>query len=543
MCKSTNVSGSIAGYYYQILLACKELTYDIYKVKEVGIETDADVRVVNYNNEKQSIEAKFHKSNMNRYDKDIIKTIYNFYKYSSGDKKLTLSTNVTLTKKEDMEFFDKWKLGRLGEDEKVAYVKKCILRHCKFSVKTYKESYEEYKKDIDNLNGNKKEAYKEPYYINKLEGDIFKNGFNEKLYKNYAYVNEDVDYNAFIKKLNFEFGDNSSKLKTILELKAEIKSNLQKICKQKEKNIEENDYEKIINLIIDKFFEIIVINSDLEEKQNFDNMKKFSTIDLIKCIDTYKEQELKYLSKEKIKNIIDQVDEDERIFNNLITENKNLTQAKKQELNQTHNLIKQELLRKITDKDFFENFTKTYTLSSNNYSNDIIYKLTFHLTIICVYENKKIENINFLKYNNSIENIFIKDLIKYVYKVCPSEYKSISIDFKRLLQELKEKYGISYINKLNRDLIVVFNGEFSRNSRPCEKKVSEVLSFLDDIAIADEDMIYKYQLLYKNIDCRCDNCISIDIYDTENKIKSNLQNFFNCKEEKKKNGVYGAYKK
>ena len=43
--RSTDVPGSIAGFYYQILLACKEVSrYG--EVEEVGVETGADVNVI-----------------------------------------------------------------------------------------------------------------------------------------------------------------------------------------------------------------------------------------------------------------------------------------------------------------------------------------------------------------------------------------------------------------------------------------------------------------------------------------------------------------
>ncbi|RHW65283.1 hypothetical protein DZC34_10455 [Clostridium botulinum] len=111
MDKSTNVPATIAGYYYQILLACREIT----KLKNdkdcVGIEAYADVRIeenkqVIYDDKliikkyKTSLEAKFHKGNFYRFDKDIIKTIYNFYRYTPNDKQFIFSTNVSITGKD-----------------------------------------------------------------------------------------------------------------------------------------------------------------------------------------------------------------------------------------------------------------------------------------------------------------------------------------------------------------------------------------------------------------------------------------------------------
>ncbi|AWI06339.1 hypothetical protein [Clostridium drakei] len=530
MCKSTNVSGSIAGYYYQILLACKELTCNINEIEEVGIETDADIRVVNYLKKKQSIEAKFHKANMGLYDKDIIKTIYNFYRYSSMDEKLILSTNVSPTK-DYIEFFLKWNSGSLGIEEKKCYVMKCIMRHCKNSVKPYSDNYEKYKKDEKSR---LKEDKKESYYIENLEETIFYNdNFKLEIYKEYAYVDEKVTLDDFVKKLIFNFGNDRSKLDSISRLKKEIKLNLKSICDKQKKYIEESDYEKIQNLIIDKFFGIIAENSDLNENPKFDDMKKFSTKELMKCIDTYKEEKLQWICKKEIQNIIEQIDIDETFFNKLVNDNE---LSKKEELIDKHNLIKQEFLKKLTDKSFYKIFIETYTLESEAFENDIIQKIIYHLTIIAVYENKKIEDISFLEFNNSIENIYIKDLIKYIYKVCPYQYRNISTNMRKFLQDLKNKYGDKYINNISKGLTVVFNAQFRRNNRPCEKKTKEVFGIVDDITTADKDTLYKNYIIHKNIDYRCDDCIFID--GTDEEVRDSLNKFFNCKEEKNKNGVY-----
>ena len=95
--RSTDVPGSIAGFYYQILLACKEVSrYG--EVEEVGVETGADVNVITVSKGVVNIEAKLHQDNFGKYAEDIVKTIYNFYK--SDDKnieKLVFSTNAAPT--------------------------------------------------------------------------------------------------------------------------------------------------------------------------------------------------------------------------------------------------------------------------------------------------------------------------------------------------------------------------------------------------------------------------------------------------------------
>lgn len=115
MSRSTDVKESIAGYYYQLLIACKELCSlaNIKRINDqnsVGIEKGSDIKIFQMDGNETSIEAKFYKiSSFNKRSLPIIHTIYNFYNsYKSGAKsaKYIFSTNVGMHDS-DSDFFKK----------------------------------------------------------------------------------------------------------------------------------------------------------------------------------------------------------------------------------------------------------------------------------------------------------------------------------------------------------------------------------------------------------------------------------------------------
>ncbi|WP_027635358.1 hypothetical protein [Clostridium butyricum] len=512
MCKSTDVSGSIAGYYYQILLACRELTSNISDLKEVGIEAGADVRIIKLKGVKESIEAKFHKDNMSRYDKEIIKTIYNFYRNSCDDKSLQFSTNVAPTR-EHKDFFDSWNKKLLKDEEMNMYILKCIFRHCCFNVSSYKENYSQYKEYISLKEGNGK---REPYYIDKLEGYIFNKNVNDKELEKYSFVNsKDLD-KEFSKKLLFTFYD-TKKIDTINTVKNNIKENLRKICMLDGNQLEEKDYEKIRDLIIDKFFMLITENSELPSDHLFSDIKKFSKQDFYNCIENYKDERIEFLNNSVLEKIIKSIEDEESNFIKMLGCSDEFTNKDKLMVRRSE--IQQLFLDKIIDIDKYNKFISMYTIEGFN-SFEVVLKIINQLTIISVYKHINIDDISFFMENNkSLDNIFIKNLLNYSFKACPPSYGDFSVIMKMFYNNTNQKYSI------NSNQIVTFQADFGREERPCEQDGNS-LNCLLDIAATDE-ILEKDIVLYRSINYRCSDCIYISR--TNSKTLKNLNDFLECR--------------
>ncbi|MBV7271472.1 hypothetical protein I6U48_00870 [Clostridium sp. PL3] len=511
MCKSTDVPGSIAGYYYQILLACRELTSDTPDLEAVGVEAEADVRVIK-SGTKKSIEAKFHKKNMARYDGEIIKTIYNFYRNSHDDEALEFSTNVAPTK-DHKDFFDNWNNKSLTEEEMNMYILKCLFKHCCFNVNNYKKNYSEYKSSIIKKDGKEE---KEPYYMDRLQSEIFNVKIDDSELDKYSLVNSMTLDKEFSKKLSFAFYD-TKKLDTIKKLKEDINRNLKKICKRNKRSITENDYDKIRDLMIDKFFMIITYNTELPSDHTFNELKKFSKDDLEDCIKNYNVQKAAWLNNEKINNLIRALENEEKNFIDSVE----MTQdsARVQELINRRSEIQQLFLNKIIDVDRYNKFIFIYTLKDFD-SFEVILKLINQLTILSVYKNINIDDISFFIDNNkSLDNVFIKDLLNYSFKACPPSYRNFRAIIQVFYDSTNQKYSI------DPNQIVIFQADFGSNENPCKKK-EDSLNCVLDIAATDENL-EKEIALYKSINYRCSACIYLT--DKDEDTLDNIHSFLCCR--------------
>lgn len=247
--RDTNVPHSHAGYYKQTLVAVKKLSELINEDDEVGIECGADVRIFRLTGENSSIEVKFYKDNMTKNSEAITKTIYNFYRNSRNDENLTFNTNVSLKNDDDKEFFSKWS-NSAEFTEEIIYVKSCISM--------------------------------------------------------YEKIDESFDFDAFVKKIKFDFED-ISKEGSIENIKGDIKRNLiERYPMLKDTGDETLDLKLdiIINCLCDEFYMSSVHNSSENiEKMNYEKWKKIKVSDLISTLNNYSQYEIQYKENVVIKKI------------------------------------------------------------------------------------------------------------------------------------------------------------------------------------------------------------------------------------------------
>lgn len=121
--RNTDVPSFIAGFYFQILIACYEICRK--NVEEVGIETRADIVVIDNKKERHYfIEIKLHAKKFNRFSEDVKKTIYNFYNgYKKSDKvsEMIFLTNLIRNTKYDSLHDPKYRSEvRDGSDKRIS---------------------------------------------------------------------------------------------------------------------------------------------------------------------------------------------------------------------------------------------------------------------------------------------------------------------------------------------------------------------------------------------------------------------------------------
>ncbi|KMY31864.1 hypothetical protein ACZ11_06650 [Lysinibacillus xylanilyticus] len=277
---TTDVAGSINGYYKQIYLAIKELL----KLKDdnssVGIECGADIRVFNANNMNESIEVKFYKKNIGLYSPEISKTIYNFYTQTVDDRRLYFNTNTKVPStdifKEDGEIF------YLNKEEGISYILHLLIKYetNKSKANTIREYFIKVGIVCDKCAKNACDIC-----ISKFI-EQFKNQYPmhfDKIIK----INPTVQLNQFVEKIGFIFEDRP-KDQSIAILKKELKTLLRENYKDLVSDFDDLILEAIIHKIAMSFFDSTVVNSLIKNPSiDYQTHKKVDKSNVKHFISTY----------------------------------------------------------------------------------------------------------------------------------------------------------------------------------------------------------------------------------------------------------------
>ncbi len=250
---STDVKHTIAGFYYQLLIAVRELVgIADFPKGHVGVECDADVRV--NKGEDLFIEVKFYKANsFSKNDDPIRHTIYNFYNHFKKTKTtglFNIRTNVPITLN-DQDFFENWNNGIFTNiDEYLIYIKNCLVAE-NLSKKPVKERFELFKSqyDINHPNMIKPQYNKE--FINSLVNDPNELSFCADP----DGILSDEELKVFINQIFFNFPlSKEDKYDSVIKLKDETEM----LLKEKFPDIESSQYDNIRFMILDSFLDTTV---------------------------------------------------------------------------------------------------------------------------------------------------------------------------------------------------------------------------------------------------------------------------------------------
>ncbi len=482
--RNTDVPGSIAGYYYQILLACREISqYGI--VDEVGVETGADVNVVSVSKEIINIEAKFHNKNFGKYAEDIVKTIFNFYTaYNNKVNKFIFSTNVSPTK-EYKAFFDNW--GKNGNE--IRYVKECIL--IKSIECESKEVFEQFCNEQEVKNKVKKEKKTN---IEILIEETLGSGSGKFKYDDFAVINPLITYDDFVKLLNFSFAC-KKKQDLVSKIRDDIKENINNtMVSLGMKLLEKEESDLVINKLIDCFLEKILQNS--QNKCN-NRVKSEEYINIVK---NYQSIEEKHISKYKLFSCIQFMQEEELLVLRDIRKRASVEDIVI--LEENYKCIQEMILCKISSPCGYESFVKTYTLKSVNNINvaEILIKIVYILTIIMSKEKLAIEDVEFI-FDQGINNIKLQNVMACSFKRTSSNaYRRMEEIVGELICKFHEDTNI------NENQIFIIDADYKNKGKPCES--INLMPEVYDITQSDENFM-DYQM-FCHMNYKCTECLDIN---------------------------------
>lgn len=481
--RNTDVPGSIAGYYYQILLACREISrYG--EVEEVGVETGADVNVVSVSKNIVNIEAKFHQDNFGKFADDIVKTIYNFYTaYDKNIKKLIFTTNAAPTKG-CINFFKNW--GMNGNEER--YIKECILlKSVEGQCKTAFEKFcNDPKIQMRATTENKK-------YTDLLIEETL-DGTGKFQYDDFAVINPLITYKDFIRIMTFSFAS-MKKQQLISEIRNNIKENIAStISTLGMKQLEADEYDLVINKIIDCFLEVISLNS-----QNKSNIR-IKSADYIKIIKNYYTIEEKHISKYQLFSCIQSMQEEEESVLNDIRNRAPISEIDLLEENYKH--VQELIFNKIADPDGYSSFSNTYNLKPNGSTGvaEILIKIVYVLTIIMTKEHLTISDIELI-FQEGISNIRLHNFTEWSYK------KSFSSGYRRMKEIVAELISNYHEEAcINEKQIFIIDADYRNDGKPCDNV--NLIPEVYDITQADEN--YNDYLMFCQMNYKCTKCLDIN---------------------------------
>lgn len=282
---STDVAGSISGYYKQIYVAVQELLSLKSENSSVGIECGADVRTFHSNNVNKSIEVKFYKNKIGLYSPEISKTIYNFYLQSYNDIKLTFNSNTEMP--ESNIFVKKEDKLTIDYTSKKQFVLHCLIKYHINKNEQYKRKITNYFKQCGTT-CNKCDSFCCDSCISNFVQkniDLYPSKFQEII-----NINKNVNIDEFSSKIQFVF-ENRNKIESMTL----IKNNLIKLLKDNFDKYTYNLSNVILEAIIQKvaisFFDTAVFNSILKNNESVDynNHKKLFRNDVIEFINNYED--------------------------------------------------------------------------------------------------------------------------------------------------------------------------------------------------------------------------------------------------------------
>lgn len=292
---STDVKHSIAGFYYQLLIAVRELVgISDFPNGYVGVECNADVRV--NKGDDLFIEVKFYKADtFSRNDDPIRHTIYNFYNYFKKTKTsglFNIRTNVPISKKDKL-FFENWNSRNTPNiDEYLVYIKNCLVYE-NLNKKPVKDRFEQFKLQYDSNHPDMVKPQYNTAFIKSLVNDPIEHSFCADP----EGILSDAELESFIDQIFFDFpSSKEDKYTSVIKLKYDT----EELLKEKFPDIEAKQYDNIRYLILDSLLDTTV-----------DGKRMYVTVDeLHKIVRDYNSRIKQYMEKHSLAKTIAEIEEE-----------------------------------------------------------------------------------------------------------------------------------------------------------------------------------------------------------------------------------------
>lgn len=510
--KSNNedVPASVAGFYYQVLLACREITQLIIDAEPedtmVGIERGADVKIIRSNDINTSIEAKFYGASFNKYSKSIYHTICNFYKNSRDDDSLIFETNVAIEDDEDICFSKDWSGIEKNKIEKyIRYVKICLIREYVEKIKNSKDTdakkiKEKFNRYRDDNELPKSSDFKTIEHI--VDNQITIEGLSD------IDIVSDSELKTFIRKFQFRFqkGD-ISKLLSINEIKSQISKNLKTI----KDNRQITTNHDLTPLLIDKFLLTTVEYTD-EDKRKYNIKDEFTTIsvaEVITLLISAEDSDSQLIENSQLQSLIEAIESQEIDFYEELSRYLMKEQYLDIESIKSNYMCLRSAMMESIDKYGLQVIISYYAVKTHG-GNNTITTLLKYVSIMALDQQHDVNEVNFGLC--PVANIRFDDTTAYSYKYSSDD--NLESYIINLMEDVIYKKQLELIS--DRFPILM---NYTTN-RSCHDDSVELYVTSD---IANIQRTNDINLQFSALDYRCVGCFTLKQYiNTE-------PSFSNCK--------------
>ncbi|OXM13299.1 hypothetical protein [Paenibacillus herberti] len=486
---STDVKHSIAGFYYQVMLACKELALLLNTSTSdesyVAVEYGADVRI--YNHEDIRMEAKFYKDNtFTRYKEAITHSLYNFFvsfKGSTPQVRYRFKCNVPVNIK-DLQFFAEWKTTT-EFTEKAKYIKECFVYESVEKDPVKDGEYKSFQTYYDSMHPKMKKPHYKQALIKHLAalsdpGEYIK-------YIIPSLIFDDLELTRFIKQIDFDFPQAKvSKYESITNLKSAIDLELTKYngtLTAEEKN-------KIMLLLLEAFLDSTVTDDS--------NVRTIKIADCKAIVENHQAQSLRHFNKIEYQELIQEIELELSDYEYILRKSENSDYV--DDIMSILIGLKEQLHSEM-DSFGVDKVLRRFVMSRRSYPLEVM-RLFQSITEMMVKTNRNEESASVVDVEY-LNNIKIGENLRFSLRTLPaarSARSDASLIMSNFIDHTQENFEIS--KAAGGETII-----FDTDSDICQLPLDEIDSTIIDIYKVKDNK--QHQEFYKSFRYRCTKCIKL----------------------------------
>ncbi|MEC0142713.1 hypothetical protein [Paenibacillus alginolyticus] len=486
---STDVKHSIAGFYYQVMLACKELALLLNTSTSdesyVAVEYGADVRI--YDHVDIRMEAKFYNDNtFTRYKEAITHSMYNFFvsfKGAATNVRYRFKCNVPVNKR-DLPFFTEW-MTSTGIAEKVKYIKECFVYESIEKEPIVEGEYKSFRTYIDSMYPKKKRPRYKQALIKHLAAQSDPAEYIKYILPSLIF--DDPDLERFIKQIDFDFpAAKVSKYESIANLKSAIDLELTKF----NGSLTAEQRNKIMLLVLEAFLDSTVTVGS--------NVRTITVADCKAIVANHETQSLRHLNKAEYQELIQEIEQELSDYEYILRKN---------EYNEYVDDIMsiliglKEQLHSEMDHYGSDKVLRRFVMSRRSYPIEVM-RLFQSITEMMVKTNRHDESASVVD-GEHLNNMQIGEKLHFSLRALPaarSARSDASLLMNNFIDHTQENFEIS---KAAGGETIIFDTE----NDICQLPLDEINNTVIDIFKVKDNK--QHQEFYKSFRYRCTKCLKL----------------------------------